>query len=49
MPLYMGGAKIETMYPMSVLVTGQGLNITVVSYMDRVDFGFTVDPELIPM
>ena len=48
MPLYMGGAKIETMYPMSVLVTGQGLNITVVSYMDRVDFGFTVDPELIP-
>ncbi len=48
MPLYMGGAKIETMYPMSVLVTGQGLNITVVSYMNRVEFGFTVDPDLIP-
>ena len=27
---------------------GMGLNVTVVSYLDRVDFGFTVDPELVP-
>jgi hypothetical protein len=44
-PLYVAGAKIECMYPLSLLVSGQGLNITVVSYMDRVDVGFTVDPD----
>jgi WS/DGAT/MGAT family acyltransferase len=47
-PLYTAGARLESMYPMSVLVAGAGLNITVVSYMGRMDFGFTVDPELIP-
>ena len=33
---------------MSILAPGQGLNVTVVTYMGRVDFGFTVDPELVP-
>lgn len=47
-PLYIAGAKIECMYPMSLLAPGQGLNITVVSYMDNVDVGFTVDPDLVP-
>ncbi len=47
-PLYTAGAKIECMYPMSVLAPSQGLNITVVSYMGRVDVGFTVDPDLVP-
>jgi diacylglycerol O-acyltransferase / wax synthase len=27
---------------------GMGLNITVMSYLDSVDFGFQVDPELVP-
>ncbi len=30
------------------MTDGQGLNITVVSYLDRLDFGFIVDRELIP-
>ncbi len=47
-PLYCAGARIECMYPMSILAPGQGLNVTVVSYMGRVDVGFTVDPELVP-
>ncbi len=47
-PLYTAGAKIECMYPLSVLAQSQGLNITVVSYMGRVDVGFTVDPDLVP-
>ncbi|MDJ0851652.1 MAG: wax ester/triacylglycerol synthase family O-acyltransferase [Myxococcota bacterium] len=47
-PLYTAGAKIECMYPLSVLAPSQGLNITVVSYMGRVDVGFTVDPDLVP-
>ncbi|MCH6563740.1 MAG: DUF1298 domain-containing protein, partial [Myxococcales bacterium] len=47
-PLYCAGARIECMYPMSILAPGQGLNVTLVSYMGRVDVGFTVDPELVP-
>jgi len=47
-PLYTAGARIECMYPMSILLPGQGVNVTALSYMDRVDIGFTVDPDLIP-
>jgi WS/DGAT/MGAT family acyltransferase len=47
-PLYMAGAKIECMYPISVVMDGAGLNLTVVSYMDRFDFGFVADPGLVP-
>jgi diacylglycerol O-acyltransferase len=47
MPLYMNGARIESMMPMSMLAVGQGLNVTVVSYCDRIDVGIIVDPELI--
>jgi hypothetical protein len=36
------------MYPMSMVMAGQGLNVTIMSYLDRIDFGFTVDPELVP-
>ena len=47
-PLYTAGARLESMYPMSVLQAGQGLNATVVSYMSKMEFGFTVDPDLVP-
>ena len=47
-PLYTAGARIDSMYPMSLLMDTQGLNVTAVSYMDSVDFGFTVDPQLVP-
>jgi len=47
-PLYTAGAKIECMYPMSLLAPGQGLNVTAVSYRGNVDIGFTVDPDLVP-
>jgi len=47
-PLYTAGARIECMYPMSILAPSNGLNVTVISYRGRIDFGFTVDPELIP-
>lgn len=47
-PLYVAGARLETMYPMSLLAPGQGLNTTAVSYLGKVDFGFTVDPDLVP-
>jgi WS/DGAT/MGAT family acyltransferase len=47
-PLYIAGAPIEAIYPLSILAPGQGLNITVMTYRDRVDVGFTVAPELVP-
>ena len=40
-PLYLGGAKLEAMYPVSVLTHGQALNITCVSYAGWLNFGFT--------
>jgi WS/DGAT/MGAT family acyltransferase len=46
--LYIAGARIEHIYPMSLLLPKCGLNVTVFSYCAQVDFGFTVDPELIP-
>ena len=33
---------------MSMLAVGQGLNVTVVSYCNRLDVGLIVDPELVP-
>jgi hypothetical protein len=32
----------------SIVTDGQGLNITVQSYRDRLDFGFIVDRDLVP-
>ena len=46
--LYCCGAKIKGIYSCSVLMETQGLNITLLSYGDRLDFGLHVDPELIP-
>ena len=47
-PLYLAGARVESLMPISVLAPGQGLNITVFSYLDRIDVGITYDPELVP-
>ncbi|HEY5335107.1 MAG TPA: wax ester/triacylglycerol synthase family O-acyltransferase [Mycobacteriales bacterium] len=47
-PLYLGGARLETVYPVSVLFEGVGLNITVMSYLDHLDFGLIADRELEP-
>jgi len=47
-PLYMCGAKVVGIYPSSVILEGMGVNITVFSYLDRLDFGIHVDPDLVP-
>jgi WS/DGAT/MGAT family acyltransferase len=46
-PLYTAGARIESIYPMSILGQGQALNLTVISYMGKVDFGFTYEPDVV--
>ncbi|MGH3532856.1 MAG: WS/DGAT domain-containing protein, partial [Mycobacterium sp.] len=47
-PLYFAGAKLCHQFPVSIVTDGQGLNITVVSYLDRLDFGFIADRDLVP-
>jgi diacylglycerol O-acyltransferase / wax synthase len=43
-PLYIGGARTTGMFPMSIITPGSGINVTCISYVDEVDFGFTLDP-----
>jgi hypothetical protein len=38
-PLYMAGAKMKTFFPVSIVVHGVALNITVESYNGSLDFG----------
>lgn len=47
-PLYLRGAELEAMYPMSILFDGYALNITLVGYVDRVAVGFTGCRDTIP-
>ena len=44
--LYFAGAEMVATYPMGPLIMGAGLNITVLSYRDSVDFGFMACREL---
>ncbi|HVA43633.1 MAG TPA: wax ester/triacylglycerol synthase family O-acyltransferase [Acidimicrobiales bacterium] len=47
-PLYMAGAKLAVMAPLGPIMEGAGLNVTVMSYMDRVDIGLIACRESIP-
>ncbi|MBA3280921.1 MAG: wax ester/triacylglycerol synthase family O-acyltransferase [Acidimicrobiia bacterium] len=40
-PLYLNGAKLQGVYPMSIPYHGQALNITITSYVDNLEFGLT--------
>lgn len=46
--LYAAGAKLLHYYPVSTIVDGQGLNVTVQSYLDTLDFGLIACRELVP-
>jgi diacylglycerol O-acyltransferase len=47
-PLYWNGAKLEGMYPVSIPVDRVALNITLVSYVDHLEFGFTACRRTLP-
>jgi len=46
--LYMGSSKLLHYYPVSTIAEGQGLNITVQSYEDKLDLGLVGCRELLP-
>jgi WS/DGAT/MGAT family acyltransferase len=41
--LFCAGAKLEALFPVSAILDGVGLNITVMSYLDHMDFGVVAD------
>src|SRR4051812_26178401 len=47
-PLYSNGARVVAHYPMGPIFDGGGLNITVMSYLDQLDFGLVACVDLIP-
>ncbi|KEC86000.1 MULTISPECIES: WS/DGAT/MGAT family O-acyltransferase [Acinetobacter] len=40
-PLYWNGAKLDALYPVSIVLDGQALNITMTSYLDKLEVGLT--------
>jgi WS/DGAT/MGAT family acyltransferase len=46
--LYLGRAEMVNYYPVSTIVDGVGLNITVQSYCDTMDFALVAARELVP-
>lgn len=46
--LFLGGAEMLTYAPISALADGQGLNVTVTSYRDHLDWGVIGCRELVP-
>ncbi len=47
-PLYVAGSQVRATYPIGPIFDGAGINMTVMSYLDSLDFGINVCPELIP-
>jgi diacylglycerol O-acyltransferase len=46
-PIYIAGARIDGMVPMSMLAPTHGLNFTVLSYCGEMHFGLLADPDLV--
>jgi len=42
------GARLVANYPVSVITDGMGLNITVMSYNGKMDFGIIADRDQMP-
>jgi len=47
-PLYIAGHRLLASYPVSAITDGQGLNITVLSYLGQLNFGLIADRALVP-
>ncbi len=46
--IYLAGAKVEGLFPLGPVLEGTGLNVTIVSYRDRVGFGLIASSENLP-
>ncbi|MEP1594890.1 MAG: wax ester/triacylglycerol synthase family O-acyltransferase, partial [Halieaceae bacterium] len=46
--LYLEGAELQSLYPLSVVTDGMGINLTVVSYVNKLCFAITACPTMQP-
>jgi len=46
--MYLGGARVDSIYPMSIVSPGMGINVTCMGYADEINVGITIAPELFP-
>ena len=47
-PLYWNGARLQSLYPASIVFNGQAMNITLASYLDKIEFGITACSKALP-
>lgn len=47
-PLYLAGARFLTFHPLSIILHGLALNITIQTYAGHVDFGIIADKKALP-
>lgn len=47
-PYYWNGAKLDALYPASIVLDGQALNITLTSYLDKLEIGITACRQALP-
>ena len=47
-PLYLAGARLVALHPLGPIFDDCGLNVTVISYLDHIEFGFIACRELVP-
>jgi diacylglycerol O-acyltransferase / wax synthase len=47
-PLYLAGARMRTFHPLSIVLHGLALNITIQTYAGSVDFGIIADKKAVP-
>ena len=46
--IYTAGAHLEALYPLSIILDGAAINVTIMSYKDSIDIGITADREQTP-
>lgn len=47
-PLYWNGARLDGLYPVSIVLDGQALNITLTSYLDKLEVGIIACRKTLP-
>ncbi|TXD96997.1 wax ester/triacylglycerol synthase family O-acyltransferase [Psychrobacter frigidicola] len=47
-PLYWNGALLKALYPASIIIDGQAMNITYTTYLDKIEFCITACSKLLP-
>ncbi|MCB1673133.1 MAG: wax ester/triacylglycerol synthase family O-acyltransferase [Pseudomonadales bacterium] len=47
-PMYWNGAELDGFYPVSIVLDGMALNITLTSYVDRLEFGLIACRKALP-